>query len=95
MVMPAVLSLHKHVETWVDQLKHLTTVARNLRYSLTKRFEVIFARLRMANSMNIETSPFPTKLYIAATILDPNFQLFWVNDLVTVEADDVEHHILS
>lgn len=57
---------------------------------MTTRFEGIFARLGMANTFNIDKAPFSSKLYVTSTILDPNFQLFWVDDLVEVAGDGID-----
>lgn len=67
-------------------------VARNLRDSLTKRFEGVFASLGMANSLNIEKATFPNKVDLIAAVLDPNFKLFWVDDLVEVDEDEDEEN---
>ena len=43
----------------------------------------------MAHSIDIDQAPFSSMLYFIATILDPNYQLFWLEDegLIEVECD--------
>ena len=81
MVVPAVLSLYKHVNRMVTTLKYLAPTALVLRDSLIARFEGLFARVGMAHSINLEKSPFASKIYFLATILDPNYQLYWVEEV--------------
>jgi hypothetical protein len=87
MVVPCVLHLYKHVRDSITELKDLFGAARVLRNSLISRSQGIFARVNMASSLNLETAPFCSKVYFIAAMLDPNYQLYWVEDLVAVEGD--------
>lgn len=88
MVVPAVLTLYKHVNDKAVTLKNLGPVARVLRDSLMKRFEGVFAAVDMAHSLVLSTSPFSSRVFLIATILDPNYQLYWIDDLVDVDTDE-------
>ena len=88
MVVPCVLDLYQHAAGCVSKFKYLLPTARVLRDAMKSRFLGIFHRVNMGACLNPLTAPFTSKTYFIATLLDPNYQLFWVDDLVEFNEDD-------
>ena len=72
-------------------LKYLAPCARILRDSLMSRFIAIFTRVGMGMyAGDVNEAPFGNKVYFLAKILDPNYQLYWVDVDVDLTDNDEE-----
>lgn len=87
LMVPAVLSLHNNVVTMIESGKHLRKLTTKLRDSLKARFLGVFTRCNMAASISPD-DPFSNKLFITATILDPNLKLGWIDVEIVGDADE-------
>ena len=95
MVVPAVLDLYRHVTAQANTLKFLTPTSRALRDSFIKRFVGVFARVGMAYADDLDKAPFGSKLYFLAAMLDPNYKLFWIDDLVVSRDEEEDDTVLK
>ena len=81
LVTTAVLSLYNGVISQLDSVRHLRRLLVALRDSLQKRFLGIFSRVKMAVLPEPDSSstPFYNRVYVAATVLDPNMKMAWID----------------
>ena len=88
LVVTAVLSLYNGVVKDHARVKHLRKMCATLRDALRRRFLGIFCRVKMGYSADILKEPFVDRVYLTASILDPNLKLAWVDIDVQITADD-------
>ena len=82
--MPAVLALYDCMEKRIETVKYLRRMCTTLRDSLMRRFQGLFVQVNMAVSQNHDKEPFSNKVYAAASVLDPNLKLAWVDEDVHI-----------
>ena len=63
----------------MEKVKHLRKLVVTVRDSLKQRFLGIFIRMHMAYSEDPEDTPFHNQVYVAASVLDPNLKLAWID----------------
>lgn len=88
------MALYNGVTEEVETAVYLRKFAGTLRDSLRKRFQGIFVKLKMANCFG-RIEGFNSNVFIAATVLDPNFKLLWLDDIDINFVEDKEKMILE
>ena len=86
-VVPLVLDLNSHLQTWHTEARHCQTIVRNLHESLKKRFRGIFIRCLMEKEAGVGgvlEEPFFDKIFLMAPVLDPQYMMHWVDEGVQV-----------
>jgi len=92
--MPSVMSLMKQLQEMIDkqQLKFCNPVCNALLSSLRRRFSGMLIRLQLHSEVSVDVNslPFGSDIYVIASFFDPHFKFNWVSDSVDLPADDVQ-----
>jgi len=92
-VLPAVLSLHSHLQDFIRRVKYCKPVVEVLSASLKKRFAGLFIRATPPNLRltHVTDDKFGSDIYVIAAVLDPSFRMHWLDVDVTGSSTDKEH----
>lgn len=83
--LPCVLSLNSHLIHMLNASRHLVGLVKALQMSLQRRFQGMFANVRMDETAQPSVElPFGDMVYMLSALLDPSFCLFWLEqDVLT------------
>lgn len=91
--LPCVLSLNSHLIHMLNASRHLVGLVKALQMSLQRRFQGMFANVRMDETAQPSVElPFGDMVYMLSALLDPSFCLFWLEqDVLT--PDEVKSEV--
>lgn len=92
-MVPTILDLSSHLGKMKERARYCRAVVMALTTSLRRRFYGIFVSCDMIRVPEVITNPFSDKVYLLATVLDPQFAMHFVDLDVLVE--DVNEEALT
>ena len=88
LVVPTVLDLNSHLGKMKERARYCRAVVMALATSLRRRFNGICVSCNMIKVPEVINNPFSDKVYLLATVLDPQFAMHFVDlDVLVAGAD--------